>query len=135
MLRDHGQAEKYIHEIEGYNGRLDAIQGGILKIKLGYLQRWNEKRRYNAGVYNSLLDNNDGVVTPFEPEWTTSVYHLYVIRTQNRDDLQAYLLKNGISTGLHYPLPLHLQKAYKSLPYSMGDFPVSEKVDHLPDFL
>ncbi len=128
MLRDHGQTKKYFHEMDGYNGRLDALQAGLLQIKLRQLHEWNEKRRQNAYLYNELLSNIDGIVTPYETEWTKSVYHLYVIRTQNRDDLQKYLLENQISTGLHYPIPLHLQKAYKNLGYKEGSFPVSEKI-------
>ncbi|GBE37510.1 dTDP-3-amino-3,6-dideoxy-alpha-D-galactopyranose transaminase [bacterium BMS3Bbin08] len=128
MLRDHGQVKKYFHEMDGYNGRLDAIQAGFLRIKFRHLPQWNEKRRQNAYLYNKLLSSLDEVQTPYEPEWTKSVYHLYVIRAQNRDDLQKYLLENQISTGLHYPVPLHLQKAYKNLGHRAGDFPVSEKI-------
>jgi dTDP-4-amino-4,6-dideoxygalactose transaminase len=127
MLRDHGQARKYYHEFEGYNGRLDAIQAGILRIKLRHLLEWSEKRRQNAYRYNELLTCADGVIVPYEPSWGKAVYHLYIIRTQNRDDLQRYLSENGINTGLHYPIPLHLQNAYSSLGYVEGDFPVSEK--------
>ncbi|VAX33625.1 Aminotransferase, DegT/DnrJ/EryC1/StrS family, partial [hydrothermal vent metagenome] len=113
MLRDHGQAKKYLHGTEGYNGRLDAIQAGILRSKLKKLPEWSEKRRQNACFYNELLGNLEGLVTPYEPQWVKSVYHLYVIRTQEREDLQEYLAEKNISTGLHYPIPLHLQEAYK----------------------
>lgn len=128
MIRDHGQEKKYFHEMEGYNGRLDAMQAGFLQIKLRKLYQWNEKRRQIAQIYDELLTGIDEVITPFEPEWSKSVYHLYIIRTQNRNALQEYLSRRHISTGLHYPIPLHLQKAYKKLGYREGDFPVSEKV-------
>ncbi len=127
MLRDHGQAEKYVHEVEGYNGRLDAIQAGILRIKLGRLQDWNEHRRQRARRYSELLKEVKDVITPFEPEWTRPVYHLYVIRLPERDGLLRYLSERGITAGLHYPVPLHLQKAYKSRGYREGDFPEAEK--------
>ena len=127
MLRDHGQPKKYFHDIEGYNGRLDAIQAGILSIKLRHLQKWNEKRRTSAYQYNDLLKQIDGIISPYEPEWSKAVYHLYVIRTQKRDELQEFLLKNNIFTGLHYPVPLHLQKAYEGFRQKNGSFPVSEK--------
>jgi len=128
MLRDHGQTKKYFHEMDGYNGRLDALQAGLLQIKLRQLHEWNEKRRQNAYLYNELLSNIDGIVTPFEPDWTKSVYHLYVIRTQNRDDLQRHLSEHQIATGLHYPIPLHLQNAYMNLGYKEGDFPITERM-------
>jgi dTDP-4-amino-4,6-dideoxygalactose transaminase/acetyltransferase-like isoleucine patch superfamily enzyme len=128
MLRDHGQAKKYYHDFEGYNGRLDAIQAGILRVKLSHLADWNESRRQNAQRYNELLANLDGVIVPYEPEWAKTVYHLYVIRTKKRDEIQRYLAEKGINTGLHYPIPLHLQKAYKMLGMEEGAFPISEKV-------
>jgi dTDP-4-amino-4,6-dideoxygalactose transaminase len=127
MLRDHGQAQKYFHDIEGYNGRLDAIQAGILKIKLGQLPKWNENRRQCSHCYNELLKRVDNVITPYEPSWSRAVYHLYIIRSQMRDNLQKYLSENNISTGIHYPLPLHLQEAYQGMAYKEGAFPVSEK--------
>ena len=127
MLRDHGQSKKYFHDIEGYNGRLDAIQAGILQIKLRHLQKWNEQRRTNAYRYNDLLKQADKILLPYEPEWSKAVYHLYVIRTQKRDELQEFLLKNNIFTGLHYPVPLHLQKAYEGLRQKNGSFTISEK--------
>lgn len=128
MLRDHGQSQKYFHMVEGYNGRLDAIQAGILGIKLKYLSEWNESRRQIADRYKELLDQVDDIITPYVPKWARSVFHLYVIRIQERDKLQNYLSENHISTGLHYPIPLHLQRAYANLGYKEGDFPVSEKV-------
>src|SRR5271166_2343488 len=128
MLRDHGQAEKYYHDLEGYNGRLDAIQAGILSVKLGHLATWNSQRRDNAENYRQLLSSVDGLVLPFEPQWSKAVYHLYVIRVQDRHEVQKSLTADGIGTGIHYPIPLHLQKAYRSLGYEEGDFPVCEKV-------
>ena len=216
MLRDHGQAKKYYHDFEGYNGRLDTIQTGILRVKLRHLQEWNESRRRNASLYNeyfsefrksqvasckgcvtvsSEIARGEGVsvpsssssvsrlpsavplssvpspqssgsvpsalcslpsaplspnalesstlspfclspqssvlspvITPFEPSWARSVYHLYIVRVPEREKLQAYLNDNGISTGLHYPVPVHLQKAYEGRGFREGDFPVTEKV-------
>jgi dTDP-4-amino-4,6-dideoxygalactose transaminase len=129
MLRDHGQSKKYYHDIEGYNGRLDAIQAGILRVKLRNLAEWNEQRRKCASVYDQLLASlGDGIVIPVQPTWTRSVYHLYVIRVQRRDELQAYLADEGIGTGIHYPIPLHLQTAYQKLEFQKGAFPISEKV-------
>ena len=129
MLRDHGQSKKYYHDIEGYNGRLDAIQAGILRIKLRNLAEWNEQRRKGAGVYDQLLVSlGDGIILPAQPIWTRSVYHLYVIRIQRRDELQAYLADAGIGTGIHYPIPLHLQAAYRNLGLQRGAFPISEKI-------
>lgn len=126
-LRHHGQAEKGYHDFEGYNSRLDTIQASVLSVKLKYLDEWNETRRKNAYYYNELLKDSN-VITPYEPEWSKSVYHLYVIRVNERDKVQRKLSEAGIGTGLHYPLPLHLQKAYKHLGYIEGDFPVSEKL-------
>jgi dTDP-4-amino-4,6-dideoxygalactose transaminase len=129
MIRDHGQAKKYYHDIEGYNGRLDAIQTGILSVKLKHLAGWNAKRRERAAEYNRLFAAAEaGVRTPYEPSWSRAVYHLYVVRTEDREGLMAHLGKAGIGTGIHYPIPLHRQRAYESLGYKVGDFPVTEKV-------
>ena len=127
MLRDHGQAQKYYHDIEGYNGRLDAIQAGILRIKLRHLSSWNERRRECARGYQELLGRADqDIQLPYEPAWTRGSYHLYVIRVGDRKGLQAHLSEGNIGTGIHYPIPLHLQKAYVGLGYKRGDFPVAE---------
>jgi dTDP-4-amino-4,6-dideoxygalactose transaminase len=127
VLRDHGQARKYYHEMEGYNGRLDSIQAGILRIKLRHLAAWNEKRRECASRYQELLGSmQEGIILPHAPSWAKAVYHLYVVRVQNRDQLQKHLGEASIGTGIHYPIPLHLQKAYRNLGYRKGDFPVSE---------
>jgi dTDP-4-amino-4,6-dideoxygalactose transaminase len=128
MLRDHGQAKKYYHDVEGYNGRLDAIQAGLLSVKLAHLAQWNARRRELAAEYNQLLANNDAVGCPWEPSWSRSVYHLYVIRTTERDRMIESLKQAGIGTGIHYPVPLHLQKAYSGLNYKPEDFPVATRV-------
>src|ERR1019366_4877906 len=128
MLRDHGQAEKYYHDIEGYNGRLDAIQAGILRLKLPHLPEWNGQRRDKAETYRKLLCSVDGVILPVEPWWARAVYHLYVIRIRDRHGLQESLKAAGIATGIHYPIPLHLQKAYSTLGYHRGDFAVAEGI-------
>ena len=128
MLRDHGQAQKYFHDIEGYNGRLDAIQAGFLSVKLKHLAAWNERRQQAAARYRSLLANADtGVEAPHAPDWVKSVYHLYVVQVQDRDGLMKHLAHAKIGTGIHYPVPLHLQKAYEGLHHKAGDFPVAEK--------
>jgi dTDP-4-amino-4,6-dideoxygalactose transaminase len=126
MIRDHGQAQKYFHDLEGYNGRLDAIQAAVLRIKLKRLQDWNQSRRNNAALYTERLQDVSGITLPVEAGFAEPVYHLYVILADNRDGLQEFLSENGIATGLHYPLPLHLQKAYAHLGYVKGDFPVAE---------
>jgi dTDP-4-amino-4,6-dideoxygalactose transaminase len=126
MLRDHGQSRKYYHAIEGYNGRLDALQAGILHVKLGHLKSWNDARREKAVEYNRLLSKCDAVGLPWEPSWSRGVHHLYVIRTSDREGLMAHLKESGIGSAIHYPVPLHLQRAYVSLNYVIGDFPVTE---------
>jgi dTDP-4-amino-4,6-dideoxygalactose transaminase len=127
MLRDHGQSRKYFHDIEGYNGRLDSIQAGILKTKLQHLTEWNTQRRENAARYNYLLGEHAGSLgLPYEPSWSRAVYHLYVVQVTDRDQLQQRLAAAGIGTGIHYPIPLHLQKAYLHLGYEPGAFPVAE---------
>ena len=128
MIRDHGQRKKYFHDLEGYNGRLDAIQAGVLRIKLKRLGDWNKLRRQNAAYYTELLSNVPSVTLPVEAEFARSVYHLYVILVDDRDGLQNHLNSKGVASGLHYPLPLHLQKAYDHLGYKKGDFPVAENI-------
>ena len=128
MLRDHGQSRKYYHDIEGYNGRLDSLQAGILAVKLKYLADWNEQRRESARAYDELLAPMSSILTlPHQPSWSKSVFHLYVVRTQNRDELQKHLEDAGVGTGIHYPVPVHLQAAYSSLGWKQGDFPVAEE--------
>jgi dTDP-4-amino-4,6-dideoxygalactose transaminase len=129
MLRDHGQTRKYYHAVEGYNGRLDAIQAGILLVKLRHLAEWNRQRREAAALYRELLEGIWPELTlPCEPSWSRSVYHLYVVRTAERDKLQEHLTQSGVGTGIHYPVPVHLQDAYRSMGFKQGDFPVTENV-------
>jgi dTDP-4-amino-4,6-dideoxygalactose transaminase len=128
MLRDHGQAKKYYHDMEGYNGRLDSIQAGLLHVKLKHLANWNANRQERARKYNELLSAaSANIKAPFEPSWSRAIYHLYVVQVENRDAVQAALAKENIGTGIHYPIPLHLQKAYANQGYRVGDFPVTEK--------
>lgn len=127
-LRDHGQAAKYYHDVEGYNGRLDAIQARILHAKLAHLPFWNMERRRLARRYSECLAEVDGLATPFEPDWSRAVYHLYIVRVQDRQGMQNSLKAAGVGTGIHYPVPLHVQEAYRALGYSKGDLPVTERV-------
>ncbi|WP_456374733.1 DegT/DnrJ/EryC1/StrS family aminotransferase [Methanocaldococcus sp.] len=126
MLRNHGSKVKYYHEMIGGNFRMDEIQGAVLSTKLKFLDTWNNMRRKAAKIYNELLE--DVVITPYEVPYNKHVYHLYVIRVDNRDKIKEYLQKHGIETGIHYPIPLHLQSAYKFLNIPKGSFPVAEKV-------
>ena len=129
MIRDHGQAKKYYHDVEGYNGRLDAIQAAFLRIKLKHLQKWNDQRRGRAEFYgNTLSQIREGVLFPVAAPWAKAVYHLYVIRVGDRDGFMAKLAAENIATGIHYPIPLHLQKAYDYLGHKEGDFPVTERL-------
>jgi dTDP-4-amino-4,6-dideoxygalactose transaminase len=129
MLRDHGQSRKYFHDVEGFNGRLDAIQAGILQVKLRHLAQWNALRLEAAARYRELFaEARIGELAPSEPAWTKAVYHLYVIRVEDRAGLMRQMAEVGIGTGIHYPVPLHLQKAYAELGYEAGDFPISEQV-------
>jgi dTDP-4-amino-4,6-dideoxygalactose transaminase len=132
LLRNHGRiTKKYEHEIEGYSSRLDNLQAAILRVKLKYLNQWNGRRRKNARKYNELLNNIGGIITPYEADYAKHVYHLYVIRTEKgRDKLRKELKSKGIATGIHYPIPLHLQPAYNYLGCKSGDFPVTEKCSH-----
>jgi dTDP-4-amino-4,6-dideoxygalactose transaminase len=127
MLRDHGQSTKYVHDIAGYNGRLDAIQAGFLRVKLRHLTKWNDGRRERAREYDELFDGTSEMVTvPHVPSWSRPVYHLYVVRVSDRDQLQKDLGAAGIGSGIHYPIPLHLAKAYDRLGWRSGDFPAAE---------
>jgi dTDP-4-amino-4,6-dideoxygalactose transaminase len=128
MIRDHGQSKKYYHDVEGYNGRLDSMQAGMLRVKLKHLARWNEQRRTSARIYDELLKGmGSNVVVPFESSSCKSVYHLYVVRTPYRDELQKHLAEAGIGTGIHYPIPVHLQNAYAAYGWKKGDFPETEE--------
>jgi dTDP-4-amino-4,6-dideoxygalactose transaminase len=125
-LREHGQAEKYYHDLEGYNGRLDALQAAFLRIKLRHLQGWNEARRAIAAQYRERLSSVSDVQVVAETPGCVSVYHLFVIRVPERDQLREFLQRRGIATGLHYPLPLHQQVAYQHLGLTQGAFPITE---------
>jgi len=127
MLRDHGQAEKYHHEVEGFNGRLDSIQAHFLNIKLAYLEGWNAQRREAARRYRELLDGH-GIGLPSTPGGNSPVFHLFVVRVMDRAGLMKHLAAKKIGTAIHYPIPLHLQNAYRYLDYRKGDFPVAERV-------
>lgn len=128
MLRDHGRTTKYEHEITGYGYRLDGIQGAVLDVKLKHLPEWTDTRRAHADYYTELLTQmDDSIVTPYEPAHVKAVYHLYVIRTRQRDALLQYLKEHEIEAGIHYPVPLHLQPVYKNLGYRRGEFPETEK--------
>ncbi len=127
MLRDHGSNRRYHHEIIGVNGRLDEIQAAILRVKLPYLKAWNEARRNHAAFYNQLLADTP-VTTPVAAPYVRHVYHLYVIRAPWRDELQAYLRQHDIATGIHYPIPCHLQRACRDFGYRQGELPVTERI-------
>jgi dTDP-4-amino-4,6-dideoxygalactose transaminase len=125
MLRNYGQREKYHHEIQGFNRRLDTIQAAILQIKLQHLDEWNARRAQHAMLYDKLLADS-GVVTPVIAEDRDHVWHLYVVRVPDREALRDFLTERGIMTGIHYPIPIHLQPAYQDLGYERGSFPVTE---------
>jgi len=125
MLRDWGQDRKYHHVLRGFNYRMEGFQGAILRAKLRHLERWTEARRAVVQQYDELLADS-GVETPAEMPWARHVYHVYTLRTEDRDGLQASLQAEGIQTGIHYPVPVHLQPAYADLGYGRGTFPRSE---------
>jgi dTDP-4-amino-4,6-dideoxygalactose transaminase len=126
MYRDWGQAKKYHHVLRGYNYRMDGIQGAILRVKLRHLDSWTEKRRSRAAEYDKFLKDAD-VVRPREMPYARHVYHIYAVRTTERSDLQRTLQAYGVQTGIHYPVPVHMQEAYRDLGYVAGDFPRSEQ--------
>ena len=126
MLRNYGQEEKYHHLTQGFNRRLDTLQAAVLRVKLKYLEKWNAARRWQAELYHRLLAGT-ALVLPSEAVGAQSVWHLYVIRTEHRDRLKEYLASRGIAAGIHYPVPIHLQPAYKNLGYKRGSFPVTEQ--------
>ncbi len=127
-LRDHGQIKKYHHQQWGHNYRMDGIQGAVLGVKLRFLNEWTEARRRHAKCYMEKLSGVGDLVLPREGPRAKHVYHLFVVQTKFREALQAHLTEKGIGTGLHYPIPLHLQEAYKDLGYVKGQFPVTEQV-------
>ena len=128
MLRNYGSIEKYHHESIGYNMRLDEIQAALLSVKLKFLDSWTKERQQIAGWYDEALKNIDGIILPVTAAACTHVYHLYVIRTKKRDELQDHLKKHSIGSLIHYPIPPHLQKAYENLGYKKGDFPIAEEI-------
>lgn len=127
MIRAHGSKIRYNHEILGVNSRLDTIQASVLLIKLKYLDSWNDRRVKIARKYTEGLSNLDSLVTPYSRPDSKHIYHQYTIRAERRDELAQFLKEKGIQTAVHYPIPLHLQKAFSYLDYKEGDFPISEK--------
>lgn len=124
-IRDHGSERRYYHDELGFNGRLDEVQAAILRVKLPHLDEWNKRRREHADLYRRLLSHTPAGLPVERPE-NRHIYHQFAIFVQHRDELQAYLKERGILTGIHYPVPIHLQKAFESFGYHAGDFPVSE---------
>jgi dTDP-4-amino-4,6-dideoxygalactose transaminase len=127
MLRDHGSAKKYYHQVIGWNARMDGFQAAVLSVKLKYLPQWNEGRRRNAARYNELLAGLPGVVTPVEMNYGKHIYHVYAVRVKDRDSLIGLLGEKGVGTNVHYPVPVHLQNAYSFLGLKEGSYPVAEK--------
>jgi dTDP-4-amino-4,6-dideoxygalactose transaminase len=127
VLRDHGQTERYRHALVGWNDRMDGLQGAVLSVKLKHLEKWNEARRSHARFYNRLLGNLAQLTLPREAGYARHVYHIYAVRVPRRDELTAALRQRDISCGIHYPVPIHLQKAYEFLGYRPGCFPVAER--------
>jgi len=128
MLREYGQKKKYVHETMGVNSRLDEIQAAVLSVKLRHLDDWNKKRQQLASYYTCAIQRVLPFITcPVEVEGRQSVYHIYAVLTPKRDALQAYLARRGIQTNIHYPIPLHMQKAFAYRNYKKGDFPIAEK--------
>jgi dTDP-4-amino-4,6-dideoxygalactose transaminase len=128
MLRDYGRVSKYEHALIGYNSRLDTLQAAVLRIKLKKIKAWNTSRQKAADTYNRLLRDVEGIIAPYVADGVKHVYHVYAIRTKKRDELFSRFKEAGIGSVIHYPIPLHLQKAYAGLGYQRGDFPVAEKV-------
>jgi dTDP-4-amino-4,6-dideoxygalactose transaminase len=126
IIKEHGSKKRYHHSVVGFNGRLDAIQAAVLRVKLKHLESWNEKRRANASYYSSVL--KEYVSVPVEREGYRHVYHQYSVLTDRREKLCGFLRERGIPTVVYYPVPLHLQEVFKDLGYTEGDFPVTEEV-------
>lgn len=126
MLREHGQRKKYFHDVVGWNGRMDGIQAAVLRAKLRYLDKANEARRRVAACYTELLSSIPGLILPAEAPYARHVYHVYAVRVQHRDLILDEMGRRGVSCGIHYPVPVHLQKAYADLGHTEGSFPVSE---------
>lgn len=126
LLRNYGQVRSYHSLIKGYNSRLDELQAAILRVKIKKIDKWNERRRRNAFMYDDMLKGS-GVIIPMESKNSRHVYHLYVVRCEKRDELREWLASNGISTNIHYPVPVHMQKAFSDLGMGPGMLPVTEK--------
>lgn len=124
ILRDQGQSQKYVHKYIGFNKRMHGIQGAVLGVKLKHVDEWNEMRRKNAKLYNELL--GEVCVTPYEADYAKHIYHLYVVKVKRRDKLKSYLNSKNVGIGMHYPIPIHLQEAYKHLDLGEGSFPETE---------
>ena len=127
ILRDHGQVRKYHHTMIGWNCRMDGIQAAVLRVKLRYLEKGNQLRRSHAAHYDQALGGMEEIVTPAHAADVRHVYHVYAIRVQERDEIMRLLGEKGIGCGVHYPIPVHLQEAYRSLGYARGDFPIAER--------
>lgn len=128
QLRNYGQSKKYHHDQIGFNHRMDSIQAAVLNVKLKYLDGWNAARRNHAARYIEALSQVYGVITPSVPQNVEPIWHIFALRSKQRDQLISYLEDNDISTGIHYPIPIHLQPAYANLGYHAGDFPVTEQI-------
>lgn len=128
LIRDHGSSVKYHHSVVGCNGRMDGIQAAVLSVKLKHLDQWNDSRRRNANLYRLSLQNVDNITLPVAAPYSHHVYHIYPLRSKNRDELMDYLKLNGIHSAIHYPVPIHLQEAYSYLNLGPGSFPVAEKI-------
>ncbi len=125
-LRDHGQSKKYFHDVIGWNSRMDGLQGAVLSVKLKFINKWNDKRREIAALYDQLLPENNCLKKPHNVSHNRHIYHVYAVRARQRDKLITHLLRNNVQTGIHYPLPIHLQDAYRGINGDMH-FPISEK--------
>lgn len=128
VLRTHGAKEKYVHRLVGTNSRLDALQAAVLRAKLPHIDKWNERRREIAATYDEILKDLDSVTTPYVMPECTHVYHQYTVLVKERDEVRGRLAEAGVATAVHYPIPLHLQEAFRYLGYKEGDFPVAERV-------
>ena len=128
VLRDHGQVRKYRHDVIGWNCRMDGIQAAVLSVKLPYLESGNSLRRTHALQYHRAFDGLGEVVTPFEASYARHVYHVYAIRVEERDEVTRFLKERAIQCAVHYPVPIHLQKAYQHLGYATGNLPISERI-------
>lgn len=127
-IRDHGQVKKYVHRLVGWNARMDGVQGAILSVKLRHIDEWNKSRRQHANEYRERLEGMEGIAVPLEASGRLHVYHVFSVQVAKRDALVAELKAKGVNCGIHYPIPIHLQEAYRSLGCEKGRFPVAEKL-------